>query len=160
MKIVVEHIANPGAGHLLGMVTAQVIHEWESGAVQELEPVVLKPGQKLTWEVGCSEKEYPGGGIESCFPVVGATEVQPGEPSTGERFSLSPTYKQALGTDEELLDRADRQHPDWLESDGLNPITAEEARTLHAVWAGDAFDAEHLESVQPKLEAIAGESWR
>jgi hypothetical protein len=40
------------------------------------------------------------------------------------------------------------------------PITPDEAKALHAVWAGDAFDAEHLESVQPKLEAIAGESWR
>lgn len=43
---------------------------------------------------------------------------------------------------------------------GVAAITPEEARTLHAVWSGDAFDAEHLESVQPKLEAIAGESWR
>lgn len=39
-------------------------------------------------------------------------------------------------------------------------ITPEEAKTLYAVWAGDAFDAQFLESVQPKLEAIAGESWR
>jgi hypothetical protein len=39
-------------------------------------------------------------------------------------------------------------------------ITPEEARTLYAVWAGDAFDAQFLESAQPKLEAIAGESWR
>lgn len=43
---------------------------------------------------------------------------------------------------------------------GVAAITPEEARTLHAVWAGDAFDAMYLESVQPKLEAIAGESWR
>lgn len=40
------------------------------------------------------------------------------------------------------------------------PITPEEAKALHAVWAGDHFDAEHLDTVQPKLEAIAGESWR
>jgi hypothetical protein len=44
--------------------------------------------------------------------------------------------------------------------DLVEPITPEEARALHAVWAGDAFDAQFLESVQPKLEAIAGESWR
>lgn len=41
-----------------------------------------------------------------------------------------------------------------------DPITPEEARTLYAVWAGDAFDAKFLDSVQPKLEAIAGEDWR
>jgi acetate kinase len=39
-------------------------------------------------------------------------------------------------------------------------LTAEEAETLHAVWAGDAFDAKHLETAQPKLEAIAGMSWQ
>lgn len=39
-------------------------------------------------------------------------------------------------------------------------LTAEEAETLHAVWAGEAFDAKHLETAQPKLEAIAGMSWR
>lgn len=42
----------------------------------------------------------------------------------------------------------------------LPQLTPDEARTLHAVYSGDAFDTEHLESAQPKLEAIAGEDWR
>lgn len=69
-----------------------------------------------------------------------------GDAAEGSGLAVNPTYAKALGT--------------HAEPEGIPAITPEEARTLHAVWAGDAFDAQFLESVQPKLEAIAGESWR
>jgi hypothetical protein len=42
-----------------------------------------------------------------------------------------------------------------------HPITPEDARTLlRCVTAGTEADVAPMEAVQPKLEAIAGESWR
>lgn len=75
MRVVVKFFHDEKASGELA-VTAQVIHQQEAGGEQADDPIELVAGQQVTFEVGCSENEYPGGGIESCTPAVTDTQIQ------------------------------------------------------------------------------------
>lgn len=73
MKVVVKFFQE-ASGDLT--VTAQVVHKLEAGGEQAQESIELAAGQQVTFEVGCSENEYPGGGIEGCTPAITDTQIQ------------------------------------------------------------------------------------
>lgn len=207
MRILVKHyLVSKGLEELPDRkVTVEVVIPEEAGGEDVQGPIDLTLGQQLTLEVAASEFEYPGGGIEGCFPAISDTQIQavldterlvapgpPVEPDGYQRHGEDAAERDELVTIVPRRGEEGRsieleydpeaklvQFVKWGEEvfGAVHPIepeewaiiaaafaapalTPEEARTLHAVWAGDAFDAQFLESVQPKLEAIAGESWR
>lgn len=78
MKIVVKHFPDPEDPRQLAdsKVTVQVTIPEEAGGEDVQGPIDLTLGQQLTLEVAASEFEYPGGGIEGCFPAISDTQIQ------------------------------------------------------------------------------------
>lgn len=104
MKIEVKHFADPEEtiSAIPGKVTVQVTIPEEAGGEDVQGPIDLVLGQQLTLEVTASEFEYPGGGIEGCFPAIRDTTIQAAIDT--ERLvapgglAVNPTYAKALGT--------------------------------------------------------------
>lgn len=112
-----------------------------SGVFLRLHPDEVMPSEEVSEAVE---------GIFASFGISEAAATESDDPSNSS--SENDLGERNAAAIERLGDSVD--------GESLPQLTPDEARALHAVYAGDAFDAEHLETAQPKLEAIAGESWR
>lgn len=142
MRIVVRHYLVEKLDELPDRkVTVEVVIPEEAGGEDVQGPIDLTLGQQLTLEVAASEFEYPGGGIEGCFPAISDTQIQAviDEPGASG-LAVNPTYAKALGTDEE---RQERRRVEERRGRGEGPPTDAELLDRAARQARRELEAQH-----------------